>query len=213
MFTGIIEELGHVRQRNAGSVSSSLTIAAREVLQGTRIGDSIAVNGVCLTVTQLLTDAFVADVMNETFRHSNLGGLTLGQAVNLERALLPTTRMGGHYVTGHIDATAKITRYTTEGIATWIEMRVPTDLARGIVPKGSIALDGVSLTVARTDGRGMVAVSVIPHTSAVTTLTTKGVGAVLNVETDILGKYVAQMLGHHAKANSELTMNDLKNFL
>lgn len=189
MFTGIVEELGEIVSFQQGSV----TIAAQRILEDVHIGDSIAVNGICLTVTQFGRTSFQADVMPETVRRTSLENLSKGSKVNLERALLPTTRMGGHIVTGHIDGTGEVVSFRTEGNAILLQVKAPQDLLTGIVEKGSVALDGISLTVATVDATGF-SVSLIPHTRQVTNLGTKREGDLINIETDILGKYVERLM-------------------
>ena len=197
MFTGIIEEVGAVRSGVSGSAWGSISIAARTVLEGTRRGDSIAVNGVCLTVTQLFEGGFTADVMAETLRRSNLGALKAGQHVNLERAMAAEGRFGGHIVSGHVDESGEIVEIRPEGNATWLHIRAPESILSLVVEKGSIAIDGVSLTVAATEPGGF-AVSLIPTTARDTTLLQKRVGERVNLETDIVGKYVRHLLGRDA---------------
>jgi riboflavin synthase, alpha subunit len=192
MFTGIIEEVGTF----VGLSGGNITIGAKRVQTDAQIGDSIAVNGVCLTVTQFDVRGFCAAVMPETLRRTSLAGLTHGALLNLERALLPTTRMGGHFVSGHIDGVGRITELREEGNAVLLTIAADAGILRGIVEKGSIALDGISLTVAAV-GAADFTVSLIPHTRTVTNLSAKRVGSPLNIETDILGKYVLKLLGGH----------------
>ena len=201
MFTGIVEEIGTVRSVVSGSAWGSITVAARRVLEGTKRGDSIAVNGVCLTVTELFPDGFTADVMAETLRRSNLGALKGGQTVNLERAMAAEGRFGGHIVSGHVDNLGEIVQIRREGNAQWVTLSAPPDILELVVEKGSIAMDGVSLTVAeRTDTT--FSVSLIPTTQQDTTLLSKRPGDRINLETDIVGKYVRQLL-HGADAKQE----------
>ena len=192
MFTGIIEEVGTF----VGLSGGNITIGAKRVQTDAQIGDSIAVNGVCLTVTQFDARGFCAAVMPETLRRTSLTGLTHGALLNLERALLPTTRMGGHFVSGHIDGIGRITELREEGNAVLLTIAADAGILRGIVEKGSVALDGISLTVAAV-GAADFTVSLIPHTRTVTNLSAKRVGSPLNIETDILGKYVLKLLGGH----------------
>ena len=192
MFTGIIEEVGTFVGLSGGNIS----IGAKRVQTDAQIGDSIAVNGVCLTVTQFDARGFCAAVMPETLRRTSLAGLTHGALLNLERALLPTTRMGGHFVSGHIDGIGRITELREEGNAVLLTIAADAGILRGIVEKGSVALDGISLTVAAV-GAADFTVSLIPHTRTVTNLSAKRVGSPLNIETDILGKYVLKLLGGH----------------
>lgn len=199
MFTGIVEEVGRVRRVTAGGRAGQLSIRCARVLEGTKLGDSIAVNGVCLTVTALLPDGFTADVMPETLRRSGLGTLRPGDGVNLERAMPADGRFGGHIVSGHIDGLGRITAFRREENAVWITVAASPSLLRLVVEKGSIAIDGVSLTVAAV-GDGDFQVSVIPHTAKETILLDKQTGDPVNLETDIVGKYVARLLGGGAAA-------------
>ncbi len=199
MFTGIVEEVGAVRSVVSGSAGGAVTIAARRVLEGTGLGDSIAVNGVCLTVTRLLPDGFTADVMAETLRRSNLGRLRRGETVNLERALAADGRFGGHIVTGHVDNLVEIVQIKQEGAAKWVTLSAAPENLELIVEKGSVTLDGVSLTVAARTA-DTFSVSLIPTTQADTTLLRRSPGDKLNLETDILGKYVRQLLGGGAQS-------------
>ena len=194
MFTGIIEETGSVARVLQGGTSGEIKINASCVLEGTRLGDSIAVNGVCLTVTGLYDDGFTADVMPETLRRSNLGMLRSGDKVNLERAMAADGRFGGHIVSGHIDGTGDIVSLRNEGNAVWVRIRAKDEILGLIVEKGSITIDGISLTVA-TLGSDYFEVSIIPHTGAQTTLLKKKAGDKVNLENDIIGKYVQRLLG------------------
>lgn len=194
MFTGIIEEIGSVRNLNISGSSGSIAIEASKVLEGTKIGDSIAVNGVCLTVTSLQANGFTADIMAETARRSSLGGLRPGSGVNLERAMAADGRFGGHIVSGHIDGMGTITGLRREENAVWVKIKADPELLRLVVEKGSIAIDGISLTVAAVSGNDFQ-VSLIPHTGEETTLLSKPEGSVVNLETDIIGKYVQKLLG------------------
>ncbi|WP_106626519.1 riboflavin synthase [Selenomonas massiliensis] len=190
MFTGIIEEIGTFGGLSGGTIA----IGAKLVQSDAHIGDSIAVNGICLTVTQFDAHGFRAAVMPETVRRTSLAGLTHGAPLNLERALLPTTRLGGHFVSGHIDGVGEITEMREEGNAILMTVAAGDEILRGIVEKGSVALDGISLTVARVSTTDFT-VSLIPHTRMVTNLGAKRVGSPLNIETDILGKYALKLLG------------------
>ncbi len=193
---------------------SSLTIRARRVLEGTAVGDSIAVNGVCLTVTALEDGEFCADVMDETLRRSSLGGLRVGDGVNLERAMSAGGRFGGHIVSGHIDGTGVIASVEREGIATWVTVRAPENLLRYIVEKGSIAIDGISLTVAYVDDE-VFRVSIIPHTGTETTLLDRRAGDRVNLENDVIAKYVEKLMkpeksGSKESEGASLTMDYLR---
>ncbi len=193
MFTGIVEEMGSIVSIARGSHSAVLTVKADKVLEGSRTGDSIAVNGVCLTVTGIAAGRFTADVMAETLRRSSLGSLTRGSLVNLERAMAADGRFGGHIVAGHIDGTGTILSMAQEDNAVWIEIRAGQEILKYIVEKGSVAIDGISLTVGKA-GEQSFAVSVIPHTGTETTLLRKKPGDIVNLENDIIGKYVERLL-------------------
>lgn len=210
MFTGIVEELGRVRQVLPGARAGKLVIEASVVLMGTRIGDSIAVNGVCLTVTEIGGGAFTADVMPETLRKSGLGQLRAGDEVDLERAMPADGRFGGHIVSGHIDGTGRIRSMRREQNALVVEIEAPRDIMALVVEKGSIAIDGISLTVASA-ARDAFTVSLIPHTAAQTVLAGKRPGDVVNLENDIIGKYVQKLLGEQGgRAGGGLTLDYLQ---
>lgn len=202
MFTGIVEEMGKLKSIARGSQSAVLTIEASKVLQGSQIGDSIAVNGVCLTVTSLDSGEFTADVMAETLRRSSLGSLHRGSQVNLERAMAADGRFGGHIVSGHIDGTGTVAFMRKEDNAVWVTIDTPESLLKYIVEKGSIAIDGISLTVAEVT-ESSFAVSLIPHTGAETTLLQKKPGDIVNLENDIIGKYVERFLNFPGNGNSK----------
>ena len=193
MFTGIIEEMGFVKNINMGSNSGVITIEANKVLENTMQGDSIAVNGVCLTVTGIRGNLFTADVMPETFKRSALGSLKNGSRVNLERAMSPMGRMGGHIVTGHIDTTGRIESIKKDSNAVVYKINIENNYLKYIVEKGSVAIDGISLTVVDTDNSGF-RVSVIPHTEKETVLGYKKIGDTVNIECDIIGKYVEKLI-------------------
>ncbi len=179
MFTGIVEEIGILKSING----STITVQCKKVLENTQLGDSIAINGCCQTVTSMTSDTFSANVSNETFRITNFKNMKTGDKVNLERALTPSTRMGGHIVQGHIDLVGKYLG----------EMRFEVDDSKYIVYKGSITVNGVSLTVAKLDGN-IFSVAIIPHTLENTNLKELRVGDLVNIETDILGRYVEKFL-------------------
>ena len=193
MFTGIVEEMGTVRRLNQSPNRCELELSASKVLEGTQIGDSIAVNGVCLTVIRLGEEHFTADVMPETLRRSNLGQLKPGSKVNLERAMAANGRFGGHIVAGHIDGTGKILAMQPEGNAVLVTISATPELLRYVVEKGSIAIDGISLTVAKVSHTDFT-VSLIPHTREETTLLKHRSGEIVNLETDIIGKYVEKLM-------------------
>lgn len=194
MFTGIVEELGIVRALRLLPESGQLTLEGKKVLNGTQIGDSIAVNGVCLTVIRQSEREFTVDVMAETLAKTNLAELKSGSRVNLERALQLQTRLGGHLVSGHVDGVGSIRRITPWGIAQVYEITAPAALLPYMLPKGSIAIDGISLTIINVEA-DYFTVSLIPHTFEETTLGLKGIGAGVNLETDLIGKYVARLMG------------------
>lgn len=193
MFTGIIEEIGTIKNVKYGAASIILTIAAKKVTQNTNLGDSIAVNGVCLTVTKISGDSFDADIMAETLRHSSMQGIKKGDMVNLERAMSANGRFGGHIVAGHVDGVGKIAELKKEDNAVWVTIEAKPEILKYIVYKGSVALDGISLTVANVDNKSF-SVSVIPHTKQETTLLNKDVDSPVNIECDVIGKYVEKML-------------------
>lgn len=193
MFTGIVEEIGQVSRVVSGQPSGEICIHAGIVLEHTRPGDSIAVNGVCLTAREILPDSFIADVMPETLRRTNLGKLSAGSRVNLERALAADGRFGGHIVTGHIDGTGIIRSSRQEGNAVWVTVETDKEILDLIVQKGSIAVDGVSLTVAELTAHTF-SVSLIPHTGVSTILLSKRTGEQVNLENDILGKYIRRLI-------------------
>ena len=194
MFTGIIEETGRVARFSKGSDGARIEVEAAKVLKGTQVGDSICVNGVCLTVAETGARGFRADVMNETLRRSSFRGCKTGDAVNLERALTFASRMGGHIVTGHIDGTGRIESVRRDGQAVWFSISVPDALSRYMVEKGSVAMDGMSLTVAQVGARGF-SVSCIPHTLESTVLQHRRPGDAVNIECDLLAKYAEKLLG------------------
>lgn len=220
MFTGIIEEVGHIRSVRHGAASALLTIEAPKILRISDVhdGDSIAVNGVCLTVTTHTACTFTADVMHETLIRSCLGKLQPGHAVNLEPAMPAGGRFGGHLVSGHIDGTGIITHIQQDDIAIWYTISTDAKILRYIIEKGSIAIDGISLTVTAIH-RDRFQVSVIPHTAACTTLSQKRMGDLVNLENDLIAKYVEKLLsapqtastdaaGPTEKANPRRTIED-----
>jgi riboflavin synthase len=189
MFTGIIEELGVVL-----APAPRLRVGCKTVLEDLSEGASIAVNGVCLTAIEISADSFAADLAPETLRRSNLGDLTAGSRVNLERPVTPATRLSGHLVQGHVDATGELVSLEPLRDGNyWLKIRVPASLERYLVEKGSIAIDGISLTIAGLEG-GVVSVTIIPHTFANTTLGFARAGARLNLEADVIAKHVEKLL-------------------
>ena len=199
MFTGIIEEVGALERLAGGEIA----IRAEKVLEDVALGDSIAVNGICLTVTHFDAAHFTADVMPETVRRTSLAELKRGSRVNLERALTLRSRLGGHIVSGHIDGVGTIAAMQEEGNAILLTVRASDDVLRYVVEKGSVALDGISLTVARVSAADFM-VSLIPHTREITNLREKRMGSRLNIETDIRGKYVEKLFpGAHTRGESD----------
>ena len=203
MFTGLIEEVGTIQSVRHGARSCVLTIGCRTVLEGSQIGDSIAVNGVCLTVTSYYT----ADVMAETMNRSSLGQLSTGAKVNLERAMPANGRFGGHIVSGHIDGTGTVQSIEPDDNAVWYTIAAKADLLRYIVEKGSITIDGISLTVAYVDAH-CFKVSIIPHTQQVTALHDRKVGDIVNLECDIIGKYVEKLMRPAPAAEEQETKKE-----
>lgn len=210
MFTGIIEEVGTVKAISRSGSSSYIEIAAKKVLEDIHLGDSIAVNGVCLTVTDFGSGVFRADVMNETLSRSSLGSLRAGSPVDLERAMAAGGRFGGHIVSGHIDGTGTISDIKKDGIAVWYTITADPGILRYIVEKGSVAIDGISLTVAKVTEKDF-SVSVIPHTAAQTVLGVKNTGDIVNLENDIIGKYVEKLMkpAEDTPVSSGITMDFL----
>lgn len=210
MFTGLVTELGKVQNLVSQGDSYHLTITASKVLIGLKIGDSVAVNGVCLTVVQLDSSAFTADVMPETVRLTNIGRLHNGDRVNLERTLRLCDGLDGHIVSGHVEGLGVIISRQPEGIAVVVEIEASPELLKYVIKKGSIAIDGISLTVTKVTGTSF-SVSLIPHTAKETTLGFKDIGDVVNLETDIIGKYVERMLNSGSKGSVQSDLN--KNML
>ncbi|HFQ4893966.1 TPA: riboflavin synthase [Streptococcus pneumoniae] len=199
MFTGIIEEIGKVERIQKDSRNCKLSIKASKILTDIHLGDSIAVNGICLTVTHFNHQFFTVDVMNETWSRTALTLLKHGSEVNLERALSVNGRLGGHVVTGHIDGTGKISSIKKDDNAVWYQINTQKEILDLIVEKGSITIDGISLTVAKVS-KVNFSVSVIPHTLEQTILKSKQVGSTVNLENDILGKYVQKLMDNSPKS-------------
>ena len=208
MFTGIVEKIGIVSEVKRNGNSSYIRIAADNFLSDVHIGDSIAVNGVCLTVTEIDRNLFKADVMNETLSRSSLGALKRGSRVNLERAMAANGRFGGHIVSGHIDGTGTVTDIKNDGIATWYTITAKPEIMRYIVEKGSVAIDGISLTVAKVTENSF-SVSIIPHTASQTVLSTKKTGDIVNLENDIVAKYVEKLMKPSEPSSGGITMEFL----
>ncbi len=209
MFTGIIEEIGQIKHIRKGPKSVALSITANKVLEDTAIGDSIATNGVCLTVTEKTHNSFTVDVMYETLNKTNIKDLNVGSSLNLERALTLTSRLGGHMVSGHIDGIGVIVSLKKEDIAWIYTIETTREVLKYIIKKGSIAIDGISLTVVDVTEKTF-SVSIIPHTLKETILAQKKVSDTVNLECDLIGKYVEKLLKQRDVAPLSETM--LKNY-
>jgi len=201
MFTGLIHEMGEITSIKKKGLGVMLSVGSRDIAAGAAIGDSIAVNGVCLTVVSKKGNEVSFDLSDETVRSSNLGILKSGDMVNLEPSLRPDSKMGGHFVTGHVDATGKIRSKVNSGGMLKFEIEAPAQVTKFLVDKGSVAVDGISLTVVDIMKDGFTLV-IIPHTAKLTTLGTKGPGETVNIETDILGKYVAKFFNREEDRDS-----------
>jgi riboflavin synthase len=202
MFTGIIEEVGSIERIVGGSQASTLTIRASKVLESVQLGDSISVNGVCLTVTSFQETRFTVDVMPETMKHTNLGALGCGDAVNLERALAVGSRLGGHLVSGHVDGTGRIAGRLQNANAVVFCIEADSALLRYMIPRGSVTIDGISLTITEVREQEFC-VSIIPHTLENTCLRQKQAGDEVNLECDLIGKYVERLLDVRANQSRQ----------
>lgn len=211
MFTGIVEDIGVIKQVVKSSKSTKLTILTTKIMSDLKYGDSVATDGVCLTVSELSPMTFSADVMAQTLRFSTLGKLRVGDRVNLERALQLSNRFGGHIVSGHIDCVGRIVNIYQEDIARWIEIEIPKESMKYIVAKGSVSIDGISLTVAKLD-KTTFWISTVPVTQSDTTLAQKKVGEDVNIELDILAKYTERLLnfGENKEKKSQIDRDFLK---
>lgn len=209
MFTGIIEEIGNVKAIERGANSIRLTIAVKKILDDIHIGDSICTNGVCLTVTTFDNDSYTADVMPETMSRTNFKDLRINDLVNCERAMPAHGRFGGHIVSGHIDGTGVISKMTRDDKAIRVKIETRPEILRYIVEKGSITIDGISLTVTDVSSYDF-GVSIIQHTQDETTLTKKKIGDTVNLENDIVGKYIEKFVGNITARNDERLLNLLK---
>lgn len=210
MFTGLVEEIGTIENIIKGAKSAQITINASKVLEDVKLGDSISTNGVCLTVVNFTKNSFTVDVMPETMRRSNLKNLKHGSRVNLERALRLGDRLGGHIVSGHIDGVGFIKSVEEEDNATWVTIESSGDILKYIIEKGSIAIDGTSLTVAYVDNINFK-VSIIPMTRDETTLLSKKVGEEVNLECDMVGKYIERLtMFKQEEKKSSISMEFLK---
>lgn len=210
MFTGIVEEVGKIKAIKKGKNSARLVINAKKVLEDVKLGDSIAVNGVCLTVTEFSNSEFAVDVMHESLRKSSLSTLKNDSSVNLERAMLLNGRFGGHIVSGHIDGTGKIINIKNDDNAIWYTISAKDKIMKYIIEKGSITIDGISLTVANLSESDF-SVSIIPHTQEETILKTKKIGDIVNLENDCIAKYVEKLLNFKEKSEvkKDITMDFL----
>lgn len=206
MFTGLVEEVGQVEAITPQGDGRRLVIAGRKVSEGLRIGDSVAINGVCLTATFTAPGRFAVAAVAESLQRTTLGRLTAGTSVNLERAMLPTTRFGGHIVQGHVDGVGEVTSLQQRDPGFWLELRLPGPLLPLMVEKGSIAVDGVSLTIAALTGE-RIAIALIPHSAQQTTLAACRPGDRVNIECDIIGKYVQRLLEYR---QGSTTLSDAK---
>ena len=194
MFTGIVQELGRVRDVQLLDTGARLTVDCKDVLSDATLGASIAVNGVCVTAVSLENAGFMADLAPETLKRTNLGSLRSGSLVNLERPLLASGRLDGHFVLGHVDGTGKVLDLKELGEENrWLRIEVPEELVRYIVTKGSLAIDGVSLTVAEIEGK-IVGFTIIPHTSQHTAIQTYNSGTLVNIEVDIMAKHLEKLM-------------------
>ncbi|MCW5960148.1 MAG: riboflavin synthase [Pyrinomonadaceae bacterium] len=209
MFTGIIEELGKIAALNKTPGGAKITVAAIVVTGGTKDGDSIAVNGVCLTALDVREDSFAADVSEETLKISTLGGLKMGSFVNLERAVTPQTRLGGHIVQGHVDSRGKFLKAEKNADFWTVRIGFPAEFSRYLVYKGSVAVEGISLTVARLED-DFFEIAVIPKTWEMTNFSKLAPGDPVNLEADLIGKYVERMLTAAPSAGEIITREKLK---
>lgn len=212
MFTGIIEEIGTISAIHRNPLEAKLTISAEKIFSDLKIGDSVAVNGVCLTASDISDNNFTADVMNETFNRSSLSELKSGSPVNLERAMTANGRFGGHIVAGHVDGIGIITNIKKDDNAIWYTISAENCIMKYIIEKGSVAIDGISLTVAQVS-KDSFSVSVIPHTARETILSHKKAGDKVNLENDLVGKYVEKLLNFKddEKPQSRITREFLAN--
>lgn len=204
MFSGIVEEMGAVKSREHGRAGTRLSIMASSILRDLKQGESISVSGACLTAVEIGTSDFSVDVSTETLRVTTLGELTVGAAVNLERAMTLHDRIGGHLVTGHVDGTGIVRERTQNGRTALLTFDVPAPILRYCIQKGSITIDGVSLTINAVSERG-VSVAIVPHTANVTTLGGKQPGDSVNLESDLIGKYVERLLQHNGTLPEQRT--------
>lgn len=207
MFTGIVEELGIVKSIKLGSNSSVIKVQGEKVFDDLKIGDSVSTNGVCLTVNNIIENIFSADIMNETLSRSSFKELETGDYVNLERAMPSNGRFGGHMVSGHIDGVGKITSIKKDNNAIWYTIKTDKKIMQYIIEKGSIAIDGISLTVAKVE-RDCFMVSIIPHTLKETVLFEKRIGSMVNLENDMVGKYIEKFLNENKGITREFLLEN-----
>ena len=212
MFTGIVEEMGNIVKVEKGARSSRLVVSGKKIFDDLKLGDSVAVNGVCLTVTSYTSNTFHADVMNETLSRTNLGDLKSGSIVNLERAMIANGRFGGHIVSGHIDGLGVIKNVEKDDIAVWYTISADKKIMKYIIEKGSVAIDGISLTVAKVTDTTF-SVSLIPHTAKETLLGHKKAGDTVNLENDVVGKYIEHFLNFEDKKEERKESAITKDFL
>lgn len=209
MFTGIIEEIGTIGNMQGSEDAIQITIHAAKIIHDINLGDSISVNGVCLTVTEFTARSFTVDVMPETVKATSLNSLKAGSSVNLERAMAANGRFGGHFVTGHVDGIGTIIRKKPSANAVYYDIKVSEDITSSLVMKGSIAIDGISLTIFGLED-GKVTVSIIPHTLSETVLGGKQAGDIVNIECDMIGKYIKKFVQQSTESSSSLTSDFLK---
>jgi len=212
VFSGIVESVGRVQSIRTDETGARVGVEAGDLLAGAKLGDSIAINGACMTVVKIKGEVFEADISPESLRMTNLGELKTGILVNLERALALGDRLGGHMVSGHIDGIGRIQSRRVDGDSVFLVVAAPSEVMRYVVFKGSIAVDGISLTVAKCDADSF-AIAIIPHTSACTTLIDKKDGSLVNIETDLIGKFVEKLLAPHLGAQailSDIPLNKLR---
>ncbi|MEI6857596.1 riboflavin synthase [Psychrilyobacter sp.] len=212
MFTGLVEEMGEVIGLETGDLSLKITVRSKSVIEGAKLGDSIATNGTCLTATKIGDNYFEADIMHESVKRTNLKRLRVGDRVNLEKSLTLATPLGGHLVTGDVDGEGMISNIYSDGIAKIYVVKIEPRLMKYVVEKGRITLDGASLTVVDF-GDDFLSVSLIPHTQEMITLGSKSVGDYINVETDLIGKYVERMMTFKEKPMTEKKSNITESFL
>ena len=212
MFTGLVEEMGEVIGLETGDLSLKITLRCKKVIEGAKLGDSIATNGTCLTATKIGSDYFEADIMHESVKRTNLKRLKVGDCVNLEKSITLATPLGGHLVTGNVDGEGMISNIYSDGIAKIYVVKIEPRLMKYVVEKGRVTLDGASLTVVDF-GDDFLSVSLIPHTQEMITLGSKSVGDHINVETDLIGKYVERMMNFKEKVEVEKKSNITESFL